>query len=72
MAFRYAPASSFQACTESLKDALAGHRLHFSLDDFSMSSLRFFQPRALDVGIGRTVKLGDQPTDQFCFIFETQ
>jgi hypothetical protein len=37
-----------------------------------VSSLRLFQPGALDVGVGRTVKFGDQGADQLGLVFETQ
>ena len=57
--------SSFivQARAEIRKDALAGDWLHFSLDNFPVSSLRLFQPSALDVGVSRAIKFGDQGAD---------
>jgi len=65
-------ASSLQARAEILKDAFARDWLHFSLDNLSVSSLRLFQPSALDVSVSRTIKFGDQGTDQLGLVFETQ
>lgn len=65
-------ASSFQARAEIRKHALTGNGLHLSLDNFSVSSLRFFQPQALDAGVAWAVELGDQGAEKLGFVFETQ
>src|SRR6266487_2140124 len=65
-------ASSLQARADILKDAFAGNWLHFSLDNLSVPSLRLFQPGALDVGVSRTIKFGDQCADQLGLGSETQ
>jgi hypothetical protein len=48
---------------EIRKDALDRDGPHLSLDNFPVSSLRFFQPRALDAGVTWTIKFGDQGAD---------
>ena len=58
--------------TSPAKHALAGNWLQLSFDNFSMSSLRLFQPRAFDVRFSRTVKLNNQRADELCFVFEAQ
>lgn len=46
--------------------------LHFPLDHFPVSSLRLFQPSALDVGVSRTIKFRNQGAYQLGLVFETQ
>src|SRR2546429_292971 len=51
---------------------IGGGGFYLPFDDLAVTSLRFFEPGSLDIGVGGTIELSYEHADQFRFVFAVQ